>query len=168
MNLQQLRTLGKKREELAALLVNCVESGASVGFLPPLPLSRALEYWDGLVPDLQSGSRLLLLAIVDDRVAGAVQLALCTKANGLHRAEVEKLMVHTGHRGGGLGRRLMAGIEQLAKEYNRTLLVLDTRSGDIASALYRKCGYIEGGQIPDYATSATGRLDATSYFYKQL
>ncbi|HMJ51190.1 MAG TPA: GNAT family N-acetyltransferase [Polyangiaceae bacterium] len=168
MNLQLLSTVEEKREELAALLTNCVESGASVGFIPPLPVSQALQYWDGLAPDLQSSCRLLLVVLVDHRVAGAVQLALCTKKNGLHRAEVEKLMVHTGHRRAGLGRALMDGIEQLAKKYDRKLLVLDTRSGDAASALYRKCGYIEAGQIPDYALNATGQLDATTYFYKQL
>jgi ribosomal protein S18 acetylase RimI-like enzyme len=133
-----------------------------------LPVSQALEYWDGLETDLQSGSRLLLIALIDDHVAGAVQLALCTKKNGMHRAEVEKLMVHTEHRQRGLGRALMEGIEKLAEASNRTLLVLDTRSGDTASALYRKCGYIEAGQIPNYALSVDGHLHATTYFYKQL
>jgi acetyltransferase len=168
MNLERLHTIGERREELAALLIDCVESGASVGFIPPLSVSEALRYWDELAHDLQSGSRLLVVALVDTHVAGAVQLALCTKKNGLHRAEVEKLMVHTRHRSAGIGRALVERIEQLAKEHNRKLLVLDTRSGDIASLLYRKCGYIEAGQIPNYALSASGRLDATQFFYKQL
>lgn len=170
MHLQLLDAagLGEKRAELTTLLIDCVASGASVGFLPPLTVSEGEQYWDGLEPDLRSGSRLLLVAVVEGRVAGAVQLALCTKKNGLHRAEVEKLMVYTEHRGSGIGRALMAEIEELAKRHHRTLLVLDTRTGDISSTLYRKCGYVEAGQIPNYASSASGRLDATSYFYKQL
>jgi acetyltransferase len=101
---------------------------------------------------------------MDKRVVGAVQPALCTKKNGLHRAEVEKLMVHSEHRSAGIGRAPMDAIEQRAEERGRKLLVLDTRSGDVASALYPKCGYVEAGQIPGYAASASGRLDATSIF----
>ena len=168
MNLQLLNTVGERREELAALLIDCVKSGASVGFMPPLSVAEALSYWDGVATDLQSGSRLLLLAEIDKRIAGAIQLALCTKKNGLHRAEVEKLMVHTEQRSAGLGRALMNETEQLARRHHRKLLVLDTRYGDIASDLYRKCGYTEAGQIPAYALSASGQLHATTFFYKQL
>ena len=168
IRLERLNDIGQRREELSALLIDCVESGASVGFLPPLEAAEARQYWDGLAGELQSGSRVLVVALVDHRIAGAVQLALCMKKNGRHRAEVEKLMVHTTHRKAGIGRALLGAIEQIAHEYGRKLLVLDTRSGDIASALYRKCGYVEAGQIPAYALSADGRLDATTYFYKQL
>jgi len=168
MNLELLDAVSENRPELAALLIDCVQSGASVGFLPPLSVDDALQYWDGLAPELQSGSRLLLVAVVDARIVGAAQLALCTKKNGLHRAEVEKLMVHTGHRQAGLGRALMSELERLARDRRRTLLVLDTRSGDVASTLYSKCGYIEAGRIPDFALSANGELASTTYFYKRI
>jgi acetyltransferase len=168
MMLKLLDTVGENRQELAALLVDSVESGASIGFVPPLPMSEALAYWDELSADLQRGTRLLLVALIENCVAGSVQLALCAKKNGLHRAEVEKLMVHTDHRRSGLGRALIARIERLAIEHHRTLLVLDTRTGDVASSLYRKCGYIEAGQIADYALNSGGGLDATTFFYKRL
>ena len=93
MTLQLLKSVDEKRDELAALLVDCVESGASIGFLPPLPISDAHAYWEGLAPELRSGSRLLLVALGDRVIVGAVQLALCTKKNGVHRAEVEKLIM---------------------------------------------------------------------------
>jgi acetyltransferase len=168
MNLELVTQVAQRRDELAALLVDSVQSGASVGFVPPLPVAHALQYWEGLAHDLQSGSRLLVVAAVGDRIAGAVQLALCTKKNGLHRAEVEKLMVHSGNRRAGLGRALMGRIEQLAREHNRKLLVLDSRRGDAASTLYRNSGFIEAGHIPDYAMNADRGFDATTYFYKQL
>ncbi|HVT49803.1 MAG TPA: GNAT family N-acetyltransferase [Vicinamibacterales bacterium] len=168
MTLQLLKSVDEKRDELAALLVDCVESGASIGFLPPLPISDAHAYWEGLAPELRSGSRLLLVALGDRVIVGAVQLALCTKKNGVHRAEVEKLMVHTQQRRAGIGRALLERIEQVAKEQRRTLLVLDTRSDDTASILCSKCAYIEAGRIPAYASSAAGTLDGTTYFYKQL
>ncbi|HEU4733062.1 MAG TPA: GNAT family N-acetyltransferase [Kofleriaceae bacterium] len=168
LRVERLNEIGARSHELSALLVDCVDSGASVGFLPPVSAEEARGYWEGLTGELRSGSRALLVALVEQQVAGAVQLALCMKKNGSHRAEVEKLMVHTAHRHGGLGRALLGSVEQLARECGRTLLVLDTRTGDVASALYRKCGYVEAGQVPGYALSADGRLDATTYFYKQL
>lgn len=158
----------QRRDQLCTLLIDCVASGASVGFLPPLAEAEAQQYWDGLAGELRAGSRVLMIALVDRQIAGAAQLALCTKRNGQHRAEIEKLMVHTAHRQAGLGRALLGAIEQCARDHGRTLLVLDTRAGDVASALYRKAGYLEAGQIPGYALSADGKLHTTTYFYKQL
>ena len=68
----------------------------------------------------------------------------------------------------GIGQLLMEAIELIACELGRTLLVLDTRSGDNAERLYRKLGYVEVGIIPSYAQNATGTFDATIVFYKLL
>jgi len=155
-------------QALTQLLQDCVMGGASLGFLSPLGADEAQAYWDGVAADMRSGARLLLVAMEGVELAGAVQLALCGKKNGQHRAEIEKLMVHTRHRRKGLGDALMLGIEALAGEHGRSLLVLDTRCDDTASTLYRKHGYIEAGRIPGYALSADGGLDGTSYFYKQM
>jgi ribosomal protein S18 acetylase RimI-like enzyme len=81
---------------------------------------------------------------------------------------VEKLMVHSQARGKGVGRALMNAMEQGAQDARRTLLVLDTRVGDVASSLYRQLGYQEAGQIPDFARNGDGTLAATQFFYKQL
>lgn len=99
---------------------------------------------------------------------GAVQLALCGKTNGRHRAEMEKLMVLQTARGKGVGRALMQAMEQGAHAAGRSLLVLDTRAGDVASHLYRQLGYLEAGQIPSFARNADGSLAATVIFYKPL
>lgn len=153
---------------LVRLLIDSVQNGASVGFVPPLGELEAQAYWRDVAADLRSGTRLLLVASVGGEVAGAVQLALCEKKNGQHRAEVEKLMVHTTYRRQSIGDALMTGIECVARERSRTLLVLDTRCDDHASRLYRKRGFVEAGRIPGYALSASGRLEGTSYFYKQM
>ncbi|MDX7992670.1 GNAT family N-acetyltransferase [Xenorhabdus littoralis] len=150
-----------RRNELIKLLHDCVESDASVGFIAPLEKNEAAQYWQGVEADLKSGHRLLLVALEGDKIAGAVQLSLCKKKNGLHRAEVEKLMVHTAYRQRGIGKILMAELEQLAKQQQRSLLVLDTRTNDTASALYRKCGFIEVGQIPDFAINSNGEFSGT-------
>ncbi|MGY3943421.1 GNAT family N-acetyltransferase [Aeromonas tecta] len=153
---------------LIALLQDSVASGASVGFLPPLQDEQGLEYWQGIEAELADGARRLWVAFDQHHLVGALQLALCTKANGGHRAEVEKLVVHSQARGKGVGRALMEAMEQGARDAHRTLLVLDSRVGDIASSLYRQLGYQEAGQIPNFAQSADGSLAATQFFYKQL
>src|SRR5579884_3819302 len=79
--------------QLVALLQDTVASGASVGFLHPLADADATAYLRGVIAEMAQGSRHLLVARQGGDIVGMVQLALETKANGLHRAEVQKLMV---------------------------------------------------------------------------
>jgi ribosomal protein S18 acetylase RimI-like enzyme len=151
-------------DSLSALLIATVEDGASIGFLPPLSHEDALDYWKGvLAPNVR-----LWVAQYDGETVGTVQLHLCTRQNGTHRAEIAKLMVHPQSRRMGIARRLMAVAEQTAIQENRSLLVLDTRAGDPSNTLYRSLGYIEAGRIPQYAKSANGSLDETVFYYKLL
>ncbi|WP_075182335.1 N-acetyltransferase [Pantoea sp. 1.19] len=168
MQLQQVNDLDDYPLALIALLTDSVEGGASVGFVPPLARDEIAHYWRGVAADLRAGGRALLLAQVEDELAGAVQLAWCGKANGRHRAEVEKLLVHRAFRRRGVGERLMRAAEQLARQHQRSLLVLDTRTGDTASRLYRRLGWQEAGCIPDYVSNAAGEMESTTLFYKRL
>ncbi|HEX8891290.1 MAG TPA: GNAT family N-acetyltransferase [Pyrinomonadaceae bacterium] len=153
---------------LEALLQDSVHSGSSVGFLPPLTTDVAESYWLETFDEMAQGKRILLVAREGGEVAGSVQLALATKHNGLHRAEVQKLIVHTRFRGRGIARALMGAIEEAGREAGRTLLVLDTEQDSVAEQLYPKCGYTRVGIIPQYALSASGSLINTVVFYKLL
>ncbi len=168
MQIQEVTNISALRQPLQELLANCVDSGASVGFLAPADSQEVTTYWDSVAEELISGQRRLWLAVEGEEILGAIQLALCSKANGAHRGEVEKLMVHTRARGRGISKHLMAQMEACAVQLGLTLLVLDTRQGDIASSLYRNLGYCEAGQIPQFARSSNGKLDATVLFYKLL
>ena len=154
--------------DLAALLQDTVAGGASVGFLPPLSIEAALEYWREVVAALQGPHRVLLVARQDDRLVGTVQLDLASRPNGAHRAEVAKLMVHAGFRRRGIGQALMQTIEAEARAAGRTTLVLDTRAGDPSEQLYASLGFQRAGVIPQYARSADGSLHDTLYMYKLL
>jgi ribosomal protein S18 acetylase RimI-like enzyme len=154
--------------ELVDLLQDAVGDGASVGFLPPLSHQEALAYWGDVLEEVEAGTRVLLAARDEEGLAGAVQLELPGKPNASHRAEVQKLIVHTRARRRGLGRALLEAAERRALQLGRTLLVLDTRQGDAAEQLYRKQGYTAVGVIPGYARSANGQLDGTVVFYRQL
>jgi GNAT superfamily N-acetyltransferase len=155
-------------EELTLLLQDAVESGASVGFLPPLDAATARTYWVQTIDEVQHEARLLWVARQGSDVVGTVQLALALQLNARHRAEVQKLMVHTRQRRQGLGQALMRAVEDAARRLGRTVLVLDTRCGDISEVLYQKMGYALAGSIPQYARSAHGALEATAIYYRLL
>lgn len=159
----------REREALIALLRDVVDDGASVGFLPPLSETEAAQYWDGVVDAIAGGGRLLWVARGPGQgVAGAVQLDLESRANGDHRAELMKLMVHTRARRRGIGRALMLAAEAEARRRGRTTLFLDTRRGDPSEVLYRSLGWEFAGSIPRYARSASGALDANAIYYRLL
>lgn len=155
-------------EAVVHLLQDTVDSGASVGFLPPLALDVARAYWTTVIEEVAQDTRVLLIARNQAQVVGAVQLALASQANARHRAEVQKLMVHTRARRQGIGQALMVAVEEAARSAGRTLLVLDTRRGDVSEPLYVKQGYVRAGVIPQYARSATGALDDTVFYYRLL
>ncbi len=152
MDIVEVKSAANYQSALITLLQDCVDSGASVGFLPPLTTEESTRYWQGVEADLAAGHRKRWLALEQQQLVGAIQLALCGKANGRHRAEVEKLMVLQTARGKGAGRALMQALEQGAHAAGRSLLVLDTRTGDVASHLYRQLGYLDSRPDPELCT----------------
>jgi GNAT superfamily N-acetyltransferase len=154
---------------LLALLKDAVDSGASVGFLPPLADAEGEAYWRGVVEAVRDGSCVLLGAREPDgTLVGTAQLLPATRPNGSHRAEVAKVIVHTKARRRGIGRALMLAIEKRARGLGRTTLVLDTRRGDPSEQLYISVGYTLAGVIPRYARSADGALDPSAFYYRLL
>jgi acetyltransferase len=143
-------------DSLTALLVDSVNNGASIGFLRPLDIRLAHKYWQNVTAAVGDGSRRLLIARSDAAIVGSVQLDLCMKQNGSHRAEVQKLMVLAKCRRRGIARELMNAVELEARTDGRSLLVLDTESGSDAVPFYESQLWIRIGSIPDYAMSADG------------
>jgi acetyltransferase len=154
---------------LVAILVDSVNGGASVGFLPPLPLAEAELYWRSVREAVHADRRVLLIARDEaGAVVGTGQLALEPRANGLHRAEVQKLMVLRAARRRGIGRALMLALEDEAWRSGRTTLVLDTREGDPSERLYRSLGWTLAGVVPQYARNGDGTLHASAFYFKLL
>jgi ribosomal protein S18 acetylase RimI-like enzyme len=154
--------------DLVELLRDSVESGASVGFILPFSPTANKAYWQETMNDIENGDRILLVAEKNQAIVGSVQLELATRPNALHRAEVQKLLVHSLHRKQGIGQALMSALEEVAHGLGRTLLVLDTLLGDNGERLYDRCGYTRAGEVPNYARLSDGSLHATVIFYKCL
>ncbi len=153
---------------LAALLVDVVEHGASVNFMAPFSLAEATAFWSTVIGRLVRGE-LRLLAAKDERgVVGTAQLVLSQPPNQLHRADVAKVLVHSGARRQGIARRLMERLELLAAAEDRQLLVLDTVTGAAGESLYARLGYTAVGSIPDFCRLPTGELVGTTVMFKRL
>ncbi|WP_269525764.1 GNAT family N-acetyltransferase [Acinetobacter baumannii] len=155
-------------EGLSLLLEDSINSGASIGFLAPVEKNEVLNYWREVNHKLEQGNSRLWIAIQKGKILGSVQLTLVSKKNGVHRAEVEKLMVLTSARKQGIATLLMNELENFSREKDLHLLVLDTREGDVSELLYSKIGFVRVGVIPSFALSSNGNYDGTAIYYKKL
>jgi predicted GNAT family acetyltransferase len=154
-------------QELAELLVDCVEGGASVSFMLPLGMDKALAFWRGVADGVARGERALIVAEDASGILGTVQLVLAQPDNQPHRADVSKMLVLRRARRRGLGEALMQHAEQVARDSGKWLLVLDTASAD-AERLYERQGWLRAGVVPDYALMPDGALCATTFYYRKL
>ncbi|HXM54665.1 MAG TPA: GNAT family N-acetyltransferase [Candidatus Dormibacteraeota bacterium] len=154
---------------LAGVLVDCVEGGASVGFMLPLGPERAEAFWTGMLASAARGERIVLVAEDADTraVVGTVQVILQAPENQPHRGEIAKMLVHRRARRRGVGEALMRAAEAVAVEAGKTLLVLDTASSE-AERLYERLGWQRVGTIPRYALWPDGGFVHTIVYYKEL
>ncbi len=155
---------------LSAVLIDCVEGGASVSFMLPLTQDRADAFWQGVADGVAAGERILLVAQdpSTDRIVGTVQVVLKQPENQPHRADIAKMLVHSGARRQGVGAALMRAAEAAAARAGKTVLVLDTVTGGEAERLYERVGWVKSGVIPNYALWPKGGFCDTTVFYKQI
>lgn len=155
---------------LAEVLREVVHGGAGVSFFKPFSSAEARAFWvEKVLPAMRVGARRVLVARVNERIVGTVQLSLETPPNQRHRAEVVKLLVHPEARRQGVARALMIALEEVARAEGRTLLTLDTVTGSGAEDLYTSLGYLTAGVIPRYARAAlTPEFEDATFMYKEL
>jgi GNAT superfamily N-acetyltransferase len=155
--------------ELADVLLDCVEQGASVSFMWPLAREKALNFWRGVLQAVVRGERILLVARdVSGQLVGTVQLITAQPDNQPHRADVAKMLVHSNARRQGLGEALMRAAEAHALAAGKTLLVLDTVTNEAGWRLYQRCGWAIAGEVPGFALLPRGGLVGTMFMYKAL
>lgn len=152
---------------LAEVLADCVNGGASVSFMQPFEMSRALAFWRGVAEGVEKGERALIVAEDAAGILGTVQLVLAQPDNQPHRADVAKMLVVGRARRRGLGEALMRHAEQVARDCGKWLLVLDTSSAD-AERLYERQGWQRVGTVPGFALLPQGGLCDTTFYYRKL
>ncbi|MBW6423499.1 GNAT family N-acetyltransferase [Rhizobium sp. XQZ8] len=154
--------------DLCETLSDCINGGASLGFMLPYEPKDGVGYWNEIADAVEKGGIILAVAEVEGRVVGTVQVGLASKPNQPHRGDLMKLLVHRSARGLGLSRKLMDAVEAEAVRRGRTLLVLDTATGSDAEKIYPRLGWERVGVIPDYALWPQGGFCDTTLFYKRI
>jgi ribosomal protein S18 acetylase RimI-like enzyme len=155
---------------LAAIVEDGVNGGAAISFMQPYTMDDGLRFWrERVFPDVAIGKRVLFVAYLDEAIVGTVQMDVAPPPNQPHRCEVAKMIVHSRARRRGVARRLMRALEGHAKSIGKTLITLDTRTGDNAEILYASLGFQRAGIIPHYAYDPDGRsMHSTTYMYKEI
>jgi ribosomal protein S18 acetylase RimI-like enzyme len=153
---------------LARVLVDCVDGGASVSYLAPFSHADGRAVFEGWAAEVDQGRRVILAAFAGAELVGTVQVILAVPPNQPHRGEIAKLLVHRSARRQGIAQLLMEHAESEARAEGKTLLVLDTVTGDNAERLYTRLGWTRVGVIPNYALFPDGRPCDTTVFWKAL
>ncbi|KVF77364.1 acetyltransferase [Burkholderia sp. FL-7-2-10-S1-D7] len=156
-------------DALADVLIDCVEGGASVGFMLPVERSTVVAFWTRVAAGVAGGERILLIAEdVAGRIVGTVQVVTAQPENQPHRADIAKMLVSRHARRQGIAARLLTAADEAARDAGKTVLVLDTVTGGDAERLYERAGWERVGVVPNFALMPDGALCATTYFHKQL
>ena len=155
-------------DELAGILRDSVANGASVNFLADLTDGEAEGFWLGAIERQATGHQTLIVAQIGERIVGTVVLAPAPQPNQPHRADVNKLLVHSSARRRGIGAALLEAVEAEAGRQGRTLLMLDTVKDSDGERLYVAHGWTRYGEVPGHALLPDGTPEATSFFYKLL
>ena len=157
-------------DDLSRMLVDSVADGAAISFMAPLDQAAADRFWvEDVKPAVEKGERHLFGAFVGGRLIGTVQLLVSMPPNQPHRSEISKMIVHPDERRRGLGKALMSEALKSAMEAGKTLVTLDTRTGDVSEALYKSVGFEKAGVIPDFAYDPDGNArHSTTYMYRRL
>jgi GNAT superfamily N-acetyltransferase len=111
---------------------------------------------------------LLIAENENGRIVGTVQLLTAQPENQPHRADVAKMLVCRQARRQGVAMRLMAAVDEHARQAGKSVLVLDTVTGGDAERLYERAGWTRVGTVPNYALMPDGAFCGTTFFYKQL
>lgn len=157
-------------DDLCRVLMDSVADGAAISFMATLTHAEAERFWqDDVKSAIEGGNRHLFGAFVEDRLVGTVQLVTGMPPNQPHRAEISKMIVHPDMRRRGLGKALMTAALDAARKAEKSLVTLDTRTGDVSETLYRGVGFEKAGVIPGFAFDPDGMTrHATTYMYRFL
>jgi len=154
--------------ELAQLLLDAHASGMALGLPGPLLRERAVEEWLATARLLHPRDRIMLGALVDDRLVGTVQIVRASAANGRHRAEIVRFAIRGDLRGRGIGRELLEAAADRARELELSLLWLSTHADTSSDRIYERLGWRRVGVIPRYAARPDGELVGNAFYYLEL
>jgi ribosomal protein S18 acetylase RimI-like enzyme len=140
----------------------------ALGHVEPVDEAALRDEWRREVQRLDESRRTLLVAERDGALVAMALIVRSAAANARHRAEVQRVAVAKPVRGLGIGRRLMAAVEEHAVACGLTVLWLTTHDDTDACAFYEACGYTKLGVMPDYSAQPDGTLAPGAFYYRLL
>jgi GNAT superfamily N-acetyltransferase len=126
-------------------------AGGAVGFASlPVTTEQVEPAIESLVESLDPSLKRLLLATVDQRLAGWLVLVGNADILTSHWARVLRVQTTLEHRGGGVGRALMREVERAARDdLHLQTLHLEVRAGMGLERFYESCGWFVVGRWPE-------------------
>jgi acetyltransferase len=121
-----------------------------------------------VVAALNDRDRVVLVAEEDEKILGMAQLVFSGATNADHRAEVQRIAVAADARRRGIGRQLMAAVEEAGRQRGVTLLWLTTHDCTDACLFYETIGYTKMGTMPNYSRRPDGTLWPGAFYFKEL
>jgi len=144
------------RDELLSCWTDVSNAGGAVGFVPPVTRDDVAPVLARLLEGVHSGRDVLAVLTVDGATAGWAALVGSLSPLRRHWATVLRVQVHPSRQGQGLGRVLMTGVHDIARQRGWEFLQLTARGGTGIEAFYRGLGYIEVGRVPGAIRLAPG------------
>jgi GNAT superfamily N-acetyltransferase len=136
------------RRDLLTCWTDVSNAGGAVGFVPPVTEDEVTPLLDRLIEGVHSRRDVLAVLTVDGETAGFATLVGSLSPLRHHWATVLRVQVHPSRQGAGLGRVLMGGVHDIARQNGCEFLTLAARGGTGVDAFYRGLGYTEFGRLP--------------------
>jgi acetyltransferase len=154
--------------ELAKVHLDALRSGMALGALGSMESETLERSYHDIVSRLVDRDRVLVVAEARGKVVGMAQLVFSLATNAGHRAEIQRVGVATAARGKGIGRKLMAAVEEVAREHRVSLLWLTTHDETEACLFYESIGYTKLGVMPNYSRRPDGSLWPGAFYFREL
>ena len=158
----------ERKAEFESLLKDAVEVGGTVGFLLPITADKLDRYWSGVARDVEAGERELLAALEHGKVIGAVQIAYEKAESVRHRADLQKLIVHSSEHRRGVARALLVDALERMHALGVAMYTITTFKEGPAEDLVRSLLFTRFGTMPHYGLTPDGKLHDASMHYISL
>lgn len=138
------------RQQLLECWRDVSNAGGAVGFPFPKVCDEQVQLsLEAMVESLDQRANRLLLATVNDQLAGWLFLAGNSNELAEHWARVLRVQTALGFRKHGVGRSLMSEVARAAAEdFSLEQLHLELRGGMGLEGFYESCGWLEIGRWP--------------------
>ncbi|MEV6243967.1 N-acetyltransferase [Lentzea sp. NPDC051838] len=153
------------RAEIHTVVHDVVAAGGAVGYHEPPTQDRINLWLDGVLKQVRDGDAAFGTASVNGMVRAVGLWRRGGTAVFQHRAEIQQVMAHPSARGLGLGKLIVQGLVDHAREAGIEIVWLGTRGNNHgAIELYESIGFREHGRMPNAIAVGNERWDAIDMY----